>query len=370
MKNIDRRQWLKKAGLSSGFVFLGGLDAMALDFSSRPIIDNKLVQLNSNENPYGPSKRVRDIITNTFDNACRYPFRALPSLVEMIAEKEGVTKDHVVVTGGSTEGLTAAGLIYGLDGGEIIAADPTFQVMLRYAETFGAYIHRVPVNNEMALDLDAMGKRITSKTRLIFICNPNNPTGTILEKNKLKDFCTSFDDQAVIFSDEAYYDFITEPDYPSMVELVKEGHNIIVSKTFSKVFGLAGLRVGYLIARPDIATRLKAGVMANTNILAIEDAKEALKDDDFYKFSIAKNKEAKDHIYDTLDDLELKYIKSHSNFVFFKTGRHIDEMIGLMKKENILIGRPFPPMYDWARISTGTMEEMELFGQALKKIMA
>jgi histidinol-phosphate aminotransferase len=293
----------------------------------------------------------------------------LPSLVEMIAEKEGVTKDHIVVTGGSTEGLTAAGLIYGMDGGEIIAADPTFQVMLRYAETFGAYIHRVRVNDQMELDLEAMGKRITSKTGLIFICNPNNPTGTILEKNKLKDFCTSFDDQAVIFSDEAYYDFITEPDYPSMVELVKEGRNIIVSKTFSKVFGLAGLRVGYLIARPDIATRLKAGVMANTNILAIEAAKEALKDDDFYKFSIAKNKEAKDHIYSTLNDLQLKYVKSHSNFVFFKTGRHIDEMIELMKKENIQIGRPFPPMYNWARISTGTMEEMELFSKALKKVM-
>jgi histidinol-phosphate aminotransferase len=369
MKNIDRRQWLKKAGLSGGFVFLGGLDAMALDLSSRPIIDNKLVQLNSNENPYGPSKQVRRIITGTFDDACRYPFRALPSLVEMIAEKEGVTKDHIVVTGGSTEGLTAAGLIYGMDGGEIIAADPTFQVMLRYAETFGAYIHRVRVNDQMELDLEAMGKRITSKTGLIFICNPNNPTGTILEKNKLKDFCTSFDDQAVIFSDEAYYDFITEPDYPSMVELVKEGRNIIVSKTFSKVFGLAGLRVGYLIARPDIATRLKAGVMANTNILAIEAAKEALKDDDFYKFSIAKNKEAKDHIYSTLNDLQLKYVKSHSNFVFFKTGRHIDEMIELMKKENIQIGRPFPPMYNWARISTGTMEEMELFSKALKKVM-
>jgi len=370
MKNLDRRQWLKTAGLSGSFVFLGGLSSTAMEIASRPVLANKLIQLNANENPYGPSKRVRNIITNTFDDACRYPFRVLPSLVKMIAEKEGVTKDHVVVTGGSTEGLTAAGLIYGMDGGEIIAADPTFQAMLRYAESFGAYIHRVPVNENMELDLDAIAKRITSKTRLIFICNPNNPTGTLLDKNKLRDFCTSYDDQAVIFSDEAYYDFITEPDYPSMVELVKEGRNIIVSKTFSKVFGLAGLRVGYLIARPDIAKRLKKGVMANTNILAIEAAKEALKDDDFYKFSIANNKEAKDHIYNTLDEIGLQYIKSHSNFVFFKTGRHIDEMIGLMKEENIQIGRPFPPMYDWARISTGTMEEMELFGKALKKVMS
>jgi len=369
MKNIDRRQWLKSAGLGGSYFFLGGLDAMALDIPSRPLLTEKFIHLNANENPYGPSKRVRTVLTNTFDDACRYPFRALPQLVEMIAEKEGVTKDHIVVTGGSTEGLKAAGLIFGNDGGEIIAADPTFQALLSYADTFGAYIHRVPVNDEMEHDLEAMAKRITSKTRLIFICNPNNPTGTLLDKNKLKDFCLTFDEQAVIFSDEAYYDFITEPDYPSMVELVKEGRNIIVSKTFSKVFGLAGLRIGYLIARPDIATRLKAGVMANTNILAIEAAKESLKDDDFYKFSIAKNKEAKDYIYSTLDDLNLPYINSHSNFVFFKTGRPINDMIVLMKKENILIGRPFPPMYNWARISTGTMKEMDLFGRALKKVM-
>jgi len=214
-----------------------------------------------------------------------------------------------------------------------------------------------------------MAKRINNKTRLIFICNPNNPTGTLLDKNALRDFCSSFDNKALIFSDEAYYDFITEPDYPSMVELVKQGRNIIVSKTFSKVFGLAGLRVGYLIARPDIATRLKAGVMANTNILAIEAAKEALRNDDFYKFSLMKNNESKESIYATLDDLGLKYQKSHTNFVFFKTGRPINKVIEAMKKENVLIGRPFPPMYEWARISTGTSQEMAHFGQALRKVM-
>jgi histidinol-phosphate aminotransferase len=369
MKTLDRRQWLRSAGLSSGFLFLGGLETMALDFPERVITD-KLIELNANENPYGPSKKVRSAIANSFDDACRYPFKIISALVDMIAEKEGVPKECVVVTGGSTEGLTAAGLVYGMGGGEIIAADPTFQSLLSYAENFGAYVHRVPLNDQYTHDLNAMNNRITGKTSLIFICNPNNPTGTLLEKNQLKDFCTSADRQAVIFSDEAYYDFITEADYPSMVELVKEGRNVIVSKTFSKVYGMAGLRVGYLIARPDIADRLKPAVMANTNVLAIEAAKTAIKDDEFYKFSIVKNKEAKDYIYRTLDDLGLSYIRSHSNFVFFKTGRHIDDLMQAMKNENILIGRPFPPMYDWARISTGTMPEMEMFGKALRKVMA
>jgi histidinol-phosphate aminotransferase len=370
MRNIDRRNWLKTVGLSSGFALLGGFEALSFPLPQNTENDDLLAKLNANENPYGPSKRVRGIISDNFDLGCRYPFRTLSSLTEKIAEKEGVPKDHIVITGGSTEGLKAAGLTFGGFGdGEIIAADPTFQAMLRYAETFGTKVHRVPVNAEMEHDLETMANKVNNKTKLIFICNPNNPTGTLLEVNKLIDFCKTYDSKAVIFSDEAYYDFITEPDYPSMVELVKKGRNVIVSKTFSKIYGLAGLRIGYLVARPDIARRLKASVMANTNTLAIEAAKEALADDDFYKFSILNNMEAKKLIYSTLDELGLTYIKSHTNFVFFKTGRPINEMINAMQQENVLIGRPFPPFYNWARISTGKMSDMAKFSAALKKVM-
>jgi len=370
MKNLDRRQWLKTMGLSSGFTLMGGLSAVAFEnsFPARPLVGP--VKLSSNENPFGPSKQVRAVIKDSFDIACRYPFQYLRELVREIADKEGVSKDCVVVTGGSTEGLKATGLVYGLEGGEVIAADPTFQAMLSYAEYFGAYVHRVPLNDKMEHDLEAMGKRITSKTRLIFICNPNNPTGTLLDKDMLRDFCLTNDSKAVIFSDEAYYDFIMEADYPSMVELVKEDRNVIVSKTFSKVYGLAGMRIGYLIARPDIASRLKKAVMANTNVLAIEAAREALKDDEFYKFSLQMNAEAKQYIYQTLDDLGLKYIPSHTNFVFFRTGRPIGEMIQAMQEQEVIIGRPFPPLTEWARISTGTMEEVKSFGMALRKVMA
>ena len=371
MDTIDRRKWLKTAGLSSGFTLLGGFGTWAA--TSNAYMDyegeNPIAKLNSNENPYGPSKRVRSAITNAFDKACRYPSLVFRPLLEQIAKKEGVGTDHIVVTGGSTEGLKATGLTYGIEGGEIIAADPTFQAMLRYAEGFGAYVHRVPVDEQMGHDLEAMSQRINNRTRLVFICNPNNPTGTLLDKDVLRDFCGSVSKKTVVFSDEAYYDFITEPDYPSMVELVKEGMNVIVSKTFSKVYGLAGMRIGYLVARPDIAKRLQKNIMAMTNVLAIEAAKEALKDDDFYKFSLLKNLEAKNRIYQTLNDLNLAYVKSHTNFVFFKTGRPITEMIAEMKKENVMIGRPFPPFYEWARISSGTASDISRFDLALKKVL-
>ena len=357
-------------GLTSGFAIMGGLSAVALETSKARTVLEGPVQLSSNENPFGPSAKVRSVISNSFDIACRYPFQYLRQLVSEIAEKEGVPRECIVVTGGSTEGLNAAGLVYGHEGGEIIAADPTFQALLSYAENFGSYVHRVPLNDRMEHDLEAMARRVTSKTRLIFLCNPNNPTGTLIDRDNLRDFCLSHEDKAVIFSDEAYYDFIMEPDYPSMVELVKEGRNVIVSKTFSKVYGLAGLRIGYLIARPDIAERLERAVMANTNVLAIEAARQALKDDEFYKFSLQMNTEAKKYIYNTLDSLNLRYIPSHTNFVFFRTGRPIRELISDMLKENVMIGRPFPPMNEWARISTGTMEEVKAFGDALRKVMA
>jgi len=358
MKTTDRRNWLKTISLGGGFALMGGLEALAATATKKPFPIGSIAKLNANENPYGPSQLVRQAITDNFDVACRYPSLVLKDLVNAIADKEEVSKDHIVITGGSTEGLKAAGLTYGLNGGELIAADPTFQSMLRYAENFGATVHRVTVDAYMKHDLEAMAKKVNPKTSLIFICNPNNPTGTLIEKDKLRDFCTTMDKKAMIFSDEAYYDFITDADYPSMIELVKEGRNIIVSKTFSKVFGMAGLRIGYLVAKPEIATRLKANVMAMTNTLAIEAAKMALKDTDFYKFSLAKNTECKQIIYKALDDLNLKYFPSHTNFVFFESGRHIRELSAAMAKENVLIGRPFPPFYTWARISTGTVEQV------------
>lgn len=367
MNTTNRRNWLKSIALGGGFTLMGGLpDLLAAPPSS---VLAPFAKLNANENPYGPSPLVRDVLKSGMDAGCRYPFAYLKPLVKAIAEKEEVSEDCIVVTGGSTEGLKATGLVYGLDGGEIIAADPTFQALLSYAETFGAYVHRVPLDSSQTHDLEAMERRINSKTRLVFLCNPNNPTGTLLNSGKLRDFCLSVENRTLVFSDEAYYDFITEPDYPSMIELVKEGRNVIVSKTFSKVFGLAGLRIGYLVARPDIALRLRERLMANTNTLAILAAEAALKDDTFYKFSLQENTRAKQYLYNEFDTMGLEYIPSHTNFIFFKTGRDIRTLIPQMMEHQVQIGRPFPPLMDWARISTGTMEDMKSFAAALKKVL-
>ncbi len=373
MNQLDRRQWLKTMGLTGSLAFLGGIDALANTSENtrfpptRPL--KSPIRLSSNENPYGPSKKVRQAMIDNFDLACRYPFSYTDELFEMIAKKEGVTKDHLVVAAGSTEGLRITGLTYGVNGGEIIAAEPTFLALLTYAQQFGAHINRVPLDSTMTHDLEEMERRVNSNTRLVFICNPNNPTATILPTQKLKDFCESVSKKALIFCDEAYIDYVEDPGFESMVQLVKKGQNVIVSKTFSKVYGLAGIRIGYLIARPDIAARLNRNLAAFTNILALKAAKTAMEDQEFYDFSLQKNREAKQEIYKTLDGLGLEYVKSHTNFIFFKTGRPIRGLITDMTKEGVQIGRPFPPFLDWCRISTGTIDEVKMFGSALKKVM-
>ena len=240
--------------------------------------------------------------------------------------------------------------------------------MMDYAEQWGATINWVPVGEDKGYDLDEIEKRISSKTKLIFLCNPNNPTGTLVPAKKLVDFCDVACKKAIVFSDEAYYDFIETPNYPSMIDAVKRGDNVIVSKTFSKVYGMAGLRVGYLIAKPEIAAQIRKNVVAMSNVLALEAAKEALVDDAFYQFSLAQNKEAKARIYSLLDQLKLTYVKSHTNFIFFHAKKDIRELGPAMLAKGVRIGRPFPPFYDWCRISTGTQEEVSIFIKGMMEV--
>ena len=372
---MNRRQWLKRSSLagSAGLLLTPSLASKYSEdqiraFNPRPL--ESLVRLSSNENPYGPSDKVRKAMTEAFDIGCRYPYSYSHELFDLIAKKEGVSKEHIVVTGGSTEGLKITGLTYGINGGEIIAARPTFLAMMTYARQWGGTVNWVQLDENHLHDVDEMEKRISAKTKLIFLCNPNNPTSTLLPEDQLRDFCETASKKAVVFSDEAYYDFIDKPDYPSMVELVKKGENVIVSRTFSKVYGLAGLRIGYLIAKPSIASELRKNLVAFTNVIAIQAAKTAMQEKDFYQFSLEQTKAGKQMIYETLDDLGLNYVKSQTNFVFFESGMDIQKLNESMKAEGVMVGRPFPPLMNWCRISTGTLEEVQLFCKALGRVLS
>jgi len=358
----SRRDWLRSSiGLGGLLMAPSSLLSAQERAAYRPRPLENIVRLSSNENPYGPSKVVQEAISTAFDHACRYPYQYSDALAEKLAKKHGVGPESIIITGGSTEGLKIAGLTFAHNGGEIIAGQPTFLAMMDYAKQWGASIQWVPVGADKGYDLDAIENRISSQTKMIFLCNPNNPTGTLLPAQKLKDFCQSVSQKTIVFSDEAYYDFIEEENYPSMDTLVRDGQNVIVSKTFSKVYGLAGLRIGYLIAKPELAAQIRKNVVAMSNVLAIAAADAALQDDAFYSFSLAKNREAKSKIYALLDHLKLDYVPSSTNFVFFHAQKDIRSLGPQMLEKGVRIGRPFPPFYDWCRISTGTLEEVNRF---------
>ena len=372
----SRRDWFKSSIGIGGLMLTPSILTAEEIKKYNPRSKSSIVKLSSNENPYGPSERVLNAIKNSFNDACRYPYEFIQELQKTLAKKHDVPIESIVITGGSNEALRITGLAISNKGGNIVAGQPTYLALMNYAEAWGAEIKWVPVDSDKGYDLKKIRESIDKETNMVFIANPNNPTGTLLKANSLANFCEDISKQTLVFCDEAYYDYINEKDYPSMDYLVRKGENVIISRTFSKVYGMAGLRIGYLVLKPKLADDLfgkyspygRPNIMAQTNVLAVAAASEALKDTDFYKFSLKKANEEKDKIYKLLDYLDLKYVKSSTNFVFFESKKHIDQLSAKMLGKGVRVGRPFPPFYDWCRISTGTSQEVDRFVSAMLDI--
>ena len=372
----SRRDWFKSSIGIGGLMLTPSILTAEEIKKYNPRSISSIVKLSSNENPYGPSEKVLNAIKNSFNDACRYPYEFIQELQKTLAKKHDVPIESIVITGGSNEALRITGLAISTKGGNIVAGQPTYLALMNYAEAWGAEIKWVPVDSDKGYDLKKIRGSIDKETNMVFIANPNNPTGTLLNANSLANFCEDISKQTLVFCDEAYYDYINEKDYPSMDYLVRKGENVIISRTFSKVYGMAGLRIGYLVLKPKLADDLfgkyspygRPNIMAQTNVLAVAAASEALRDSDFYKFSLKKANEEKDKIYKLLDYLNLKYVRSSTNFVFFESKKHIDKLSVEMLEKGVRVGRPFPPFYDWCRISTGTSEEVDRFIESMLEV--
>lgn len=373
MSKLGRRDWLKNLSIAgTGAITLHPKEILSLidqgNIHQSP--SNGLVRLSSNENPYSPSPAMQEVISNFGAELCRYPNMFFSELEAQIAAREGVSPENVVVTSGSREGLKAVGMIKSLEGGQIVTCLPTYKALLTFAEYLGATIKALPLDEDMLFDLEAIESSIDESTNMAFVCNPNNPTGTLLDGNYLKEWCKRVSKKTTVFVDEIYYDYIEEENYPSMKELVLEGHDIIVARTLSKIYGLAGIRIGFMMAPIETASAIRQSLQSGPNIMAIRLGQTALADQEFYDFSLNKNKEGKKMIYEVLEHLDMKYLKSHTNFVFFQTGEDVSMIQKRYEEHGILVGRAFPPFMDWCRISTGTLEEVKLFVEATKKVFA
>ena len=378
MKN--RRDWLKTTLALAGGLPLGATladrlmaapvsEAEKIFFSTRPQVPVK-IRLASNENPYGPSEKVKQAIAATISETNRYPFKAAVDFKEVLAAKEGVTPDHIAVGAGSADLLSATGAAFSLEGGRLLSGFPTFPMLMSYAEVFKATWDKVDMNDKLAYDYEALASQIKDDTRLVFVCNPNNPTGTLVDPAIVKAFCEEVSKKVTVFSDEAYLEFLEPSKQVSMVDLVKKGANVIVSRTFSKVYGIAGLRVGYLVAKPDLIkkiTRNQPGIPNNQIGLAA--ARACLTDIAFMEMTRKKNAEARKHLTDYLDKKGYFYGKSETNFVMFDAKTDGLQTLNKLADKGIAIRVWDYKGMQWLRVSIGTLDEMKIFTKTFDEIV-
>jgi histidinol-phosphate aminotransferase len=330
----------------------------------------KLIRLAGNENNYAPSPAVLNVLDQTVSDANRYSYSAQQELIKDIAKKEGVGPDQIVFGSGSTEAIYSTMMAYMSHGGEAVTADLTHGLIFQFADSTGSKVVRVPVTSGLEYDLDAMHTHITSNTKLVYICNPNNPSGTLIDGNKLRDFCNALPSDTIALIDEAYLEYADNYSHHSMIDLVRAGKNVVVTRTFSKIHGLAGLRVGYAIASPDIAKRIASfKVCRFQGPMGVVAAKVSLNDTKWLEFCRKKNKAGREVVYKLCEELDLEYVRSSGNFVFFNPKTSHAEYTKRMLEQGILTARKFPPKQDWARITIGTTEDMEVFARALPAVI-
>lgn len=381
MGNLTRRQILLGGGAIVGAgltpIIPATTGSVALSLISTALgadipKPDQPIRLNANENPYGPSRVALKAIAANIHLTNRYADEpAATELVNIFANINNVPADHVMTTTGSSEVLSVAGMLAGLRTGSVVCADPTYQSLLRYAENAGVEVIRIPVTEGLNADLDAMRRAVRSDTAMVYIVNPNNPIPSVIEKNAMKEFVLEMSQDRLVFVDEAYHEFVDNPDYESMIGLVAQGHNnIIVSRTASKIHGLAGMRVGFGIAHPDLINEMTMRRTGDNNVLGLKAAIASYQDEEFQNFSRRKNKESLAITEGMCDELGIRYAKSNTNFTFIETGIENSIVQERMLANGILSGRLFPPFTTWTRISMSTPEHMKYFVQVFKQEFA
>jgi histidinol-phosphate aminotransferase len=381
MKNqLNRRDWLKSTfALTAGLTMTSSLASqlMASPVSKAEELfiqsNNKiplLAKLNFNENPYGPSEKAKQAIIQSLSQSNRYAVQELDELKALLAKKEGVTPDYIHIGAGSGDILCQTGVAFGLEGGSVMSAFPTFSLLMNFAEIFKATWHKVNLNDRLEHDYEAMASAIKSDTRLIFICNPNNPSGTLVDPQKVKAFCEAISKKVPVYADEAYLEFLEPAQQISMVELVRKDMNVIVSRTFSKIHGLAGLRVGYIIAKPELINRISSyqhDIPVSAGSIAA--AKACLGDEDFMKLTRTKNLEARTVLTNYLDQRRISYAKTYTNFVFFPAPKAGNVILTKMEEKGYLMRIWDYQEREWCRVSIGTLDEMKGFVKAFDEVI-
>ena len=383
--SISRRRFAQLLGVGAAAAVarpalsLAGPPPDASPATAATGLGESIVRLSSNENPYGPSPKALKAMTDAFGLSCRYPDDTAEGLFEALAKLNGVNRDQILLGDGSGEilkicaetftGSVSNGKNATGGRGKLVAADPTFEAILAHAKIYGADTVKIPLTMTFSHDLGKMA--IAAKEGLIYICNPNNPTASITPKADLNAFIAKSPRQTMILVDEAYHHYADSPDYASVSPLIKDNPNLIVARTFSKIFGMAGLRCGYCVAQREVIERMRPHQSWDSvNVLALAAATASLNDPDQVTNGRRLNSEARAFVIGELDKMGFEQIPSQANFIMFNVKRPVVPLIQALKQRHVHVGRLFPALPNHMRLTIGKKTEMEAFLSAFREVMA
>jgi len=388
MTNLNRRAWLKRSTLTLGSAialpFAGKLEAMpALGMKpfqghyhlqeEEMIVQNEMkARLLANENPWGPSKKAIAAVADSAAKGNRYVYNSSIKMAEVLANKEGVKPENVLLSAGSTDLLEKTAFALCMKGGNVISADPSYLSLVKTATAIGATWKNIPLKADYSHDLDAMEKAIDADTKLIYICNPNNPTGTLTPADEIKAFCKRVSPKVPVFIDEAYLELLDDYDKQTTVGLIGEGYDIIVCRTFSKIHGMAGLRLGYMVAQKERTKMIQDLVRTEMGIsvTSLEGGMASLNDVEFQNYTRTNNKINREYTFEELKKAGLNPIPSVTNFILFPIQLPPKELLAKMLEKGVgmrgfeINGKPY------GRVSIGTMQEMKLFVKSINSVIS
>ena len=379
--SFSRRKLLRDIGVGAvvgaaapalrGFPLASATDALRENFvgadqPARVATAADPVLLYRNENPYGPSERVLAVLRESVASGNRYPRTEYDTLIGKLAAQHNVKPEQIVLGCGSGEILGMAALAFLRPGKKLVQAAPTFPSLGKLAQAAGVEAVNIPLNKRYEHDLPAMLDAARASTGLVYIVNPNNPTGTITPRKDIEAFLGKLPADVTILIDEAYHHFVTpNTAYESFLDRHFDDPRIIVSRTFSKIYGLAGMRIGYAVATPEMAKRLPAGFPNwSVSVVSARAASAALDDVDYVRLGVKRNTDDRQEFMNQVNARMLRAIDSQANFVMVNPMRPPDEVIEHLKKNHILIGPKYPVLDKYIRVSLGTPNEMQAFWRA------
>ena len=379
--SVSRRKLLRDIGVGAvvgaaapalrGFPLTSATEApransVAADQLSRVATAADPVLLYRNENPYGPSEKVLAVLRESVASGNRYPRTEYDTLIGKLAALHNVKPEQIVLGCGSGEILGMAALAFLKPGKKLVQAAPTFPSLGKLAQGAGIEVASVPLNKRYEHDLAVMQDAARASTGIVYIVNPNNPTGTITPRKDIEAFIGKLPSDVIVLIDEAYHHFVTpNTAYESFLERHFDDPRIVVSRTFSKIYGLAGMRIGYAVATPELAKKLPAGFPNwSVSVVSARAASAALDDVDYVRLGIKRNTDDRQEFMNQVNARMLRAIDSQANFVMVNPMRPPDEVIEHLKKNHILIGPKYPVLDKYIRVSLGTPNEMQAFWRA------